>query len=142
VLLDEDAAAMLDEQSGYSRSTLLNCTATRPIQTSSLGAERENVRKGEGFSDSGGASRFFYVAKASRRERGEGNTHPTVKPIKLAEYLARLILPPDNGRLLIPFSGSGSEMLGAKRAGWKSITGIELNPEYAEIAEKRLAQAA
>jgi DNA modification methylase len=90
----------------------------------------------------GQPSRFFYVAKASRKERGEGNTHPTVKPIKLAEYLARLILPPDNGRLLIPFSGSGSEMLGAKRAGWKSITGIELNPEYAEIAEKRLAQAA
>jgi DNA modification methylase len=141
VLMDENAAAMLDEQSGESKSRASGYDWTESRNDNPTRITR-NIKSGVHFGDSGGASRFFYVAKASRKERGEGNTHPTVKPIKLAEYLARLILPPDNGRLLIPFSGSGSEMLGAKRAGWRSITGIELNPEYTQIAEKRLAQAA
>lgn len=42
----------------------------------------------------GGASRFFYVAKASKSNRGEGNIHPTVKSTKLMEYLITLITPP------------------------------------------------
>ena len=42
----------------------------------------------------GSAARFFYVAKASKAERGEGNTHPTVKPLKLMCYLCRLVTPP------------------------------------------------
>lgn len=72
------------------------------------------------------------------------NHHPTVKPIALAEYLARLILPPKRAdgkprRLLVPFSGSGSEIIGALRAGWDEVVGIELSPEYAEIAEARIA---
>ena len=70
------------------------------------------------------------------------NYHPTVKPIALAEYLARLILPPKRDtprRLLVPFSGSGSEVIGALRAGWDEVVGIELSPEYAEIAEARIA---
>jgi hypothetical protein len=90
----------------------------------------------------GETSRFFYCAKPAKSERGEGNTHPTVKPIKLAEYLARLILPPKRStarRLLVPFSGSGSEMIGAKRAGWEVIDGIEQSAAYAEIAKARIA---
>jgi len=91
-----------------------------------------------------GASRFFYCAKASRKERGEGNTHPTVKPSALAEYLAKLILPPAGSgprRLLVPFSGSGSEMIGAQRAGWDHITGVEQSAEYVAIAKRRTAAA-
>lgn len=88
-------------------------------------------------------NRFFYTAKASRGERGEGNGHPTVKPLALCEYLARLIVPPadyrDDARLLVPFAGSGSEMIGALRAGWRNVTGIEWEPEYVEIAKRRLA---
>jgi site-specific DNA-methyltransferase (adenine-specific) len=71
------------------------------------------------------------------------NHHPTVKPLALTEYLARLILPPQRNtprRLLIPFSGSGSEMIGALKAGWDEVIGIELDPEYVAIAEARLAQ--
>ena len=78
--------------------------------------------------------------KANRRS--PRNHHPTVKPIALAEYLARLILPPKRDtprRLLVPFSGSGSEVIGALRAGWDEVVGIELSPEYAEIAEARIA---
>ena len=43
--------------------------------------------------DSGGASRFFYTAKASGEDRGRDNTHPTVKPVESTTYLAKLILP-------------------------------------------------
>ncbi len=70
------------------------------------------------------------------------NHHPTVKPIALDEYLARLILPPKRDtprRLLVPFSGSGSEIIGALLAGWDEVVGIELSPEYVEIAEARIA---
>jgi DNA modification methylase len=128
--------------------------------------------------DSGGASRFFYTAKASRTERefgcealpartgaaavereedsagvqnpraGAGRTadrvrnhHPTVKPIALAKYLATLILPPPHcapRRLLVTYSGSGSEMIGAIRAGWDEVVGIEREAEYVAIARARL----
>ena len=88
------------------------------------------------YRDSGSAARFFYCAKASRKERGEGNNHPTVKSLALMQYLVRLITPP-NGIVLDPFTGSGSTLIAAIREGFKYI-GIELNEEYIEIAEKRL----
>jgi site-specific DNA-methyltransferase (adenine-specific) len=64
------------------------------------------------------------------------NHHPTVKPIDLMAYLCRLITPP-SGVVLDPFMGSGSTGVAALREGFKFI-GIELNPEYAEIARKRI----
>lgn len=140
VILDEDAAAALDAQSGHLVSG--NNPAKRSAdkhRTIYAGWKGEQCLVHRG-TDSGGASRFFYCAKASRSERGD-NTHPTVKPLKLTEYLARLILPPDGGKLIVPFAGSGSEMLGARRAGWK-VTGIESDAAYVKIAERRLAATA
>jgi site-specific DNA-methyltransferase (adenine-specific) len=71
------------------------------------------------------------------------NPHPTVKPLDLCRYLATLILPPesyrDDAALLVPFAGVASEMVGAYLAGWRDITGIELDPEYAKIGRARLA---
>jgi site-specific DNA-methyltransferase (adenine-specific) len=72
------------------------------------------------------------------------NIHPTVKPLSLCKYLATLTLPPERDtprRLLVPFSGSGSEMIGALQAGWDHVTGIENDTEhgYIEIAEARIA---
>lgn len=67
------------------------------------------------------------------------NHHPTVKPLSLTKYLATLIKPPTGGRLLVPFSGSGSEMIGALQAGWGYVEGVELTEEYIPIAEARLA---
>jgi len=64
------------------------------------------------------------------------NHHPTVKPIDLMAYLCRLITPP-TGTILDPFMGSGSTGVAALREGFKFI-GIELNAEYAEIAQKRI----
>lgn len=91
-------------------------------------------------------SRLFYTAKASTKERNAGlaerNPHPTVKPLALTEYLAKLLLPPERDtprRILVPFAGSGSEMIGAGRAGWDEVVGIEREAEYVAIAEARLA---
>jgi hypothetical protein len=88
---------------------------------------------------SGSASRFFYCAKASRAERGEGNVHPTVKPLALMRYLCRLITPP-GGLVLDPFAGSGSTLIAAVAEGFEAV-GIEKDPTYAEIARQRLAPA-
>ena len=65
------------------------------------------------------------------------NNHPTVKPIELMKYLCRLITPKD-GIVLDPFMGSGSTGIGAKLENFK-FTGIELDPEYFKIAEKRIS---
>lgn len=70
------------------------------------------------------------------------NWHPTLKPIALAQWLATLLLPPDEyapRRLMVPFAGSGSEMIGAALAGWDEIVGIEMDAETCAIAEARLA---
>lgn len=66
------------------------------------------------------------------------NHHPTVKPLSLTKYLANLIKPPTGGRLLVPFSGSGSEMIGALQAGWEYVEGVELTEEYIPIAKARI----
>ena len=70
------------------------------------------------------------------------NIHPCVKPLALCEYLARLILPPERDtprRLLVPFAGSGSEAIGALRAGWDAVDGIELDAAHADVARARIA---
>lgn len=89
-----------------------------------------------GFGDFGSAARFFYCAKATQDERGEGNTHPTVKPIALMRWLCRLVTP-RGGLVLDPFAGSGSTGCAAIAEGFRFI-GCDINPEYAEIAEKRI----
>jgi site-specific DNA-methyltransferase (adenine-specific) len=75
------------------------------------------------------------------RGGGAKNHHPTVKPIALCEYLAKLIMPPKPDALLVPFAGSGSEMIGSLRAGWPVVVGIERELAYVEIARRRLAAA-
>lgn len=94
------------------------------------------------FDDGGktGASRFFYVAKASKKDRGEGNTHPTVKPIKLMEYLVKLVTP-EGGIVLDPFMGSGTTGVACQNLGF-GFRGIEMTPEYYEICKARILGAA
>ena len=65
------------------------------------------------------------------------NNHPTVKPLKLMEYLYKLIAPPGGGIILDPFAGSGSTLVAIKGLGGQSI-GIELEEEYCLIARARL----
>jgi len=131
ILLDESAAAMLDEQSGESRSRSGGDRGNRQLWGSVLGQQKRN-----GFNDSGGASRFFYVAKASKRERGADNNHPTVKPIRLMRYLCRLITPP-GGTVLDPFAGSGTTLLAGLMENFRAM-GIEKEREYCDIIHKRI----
>ena len=99
------------------------------------------------FPETGGksASRFFYCAKASKKDRDDGcealggNKHSTVKPTSLMRYLCKLITPP-GGTVLDPFMGSGSTGKAAVKEGFKFI-GIEKEKEYLVIANARIAHA-
>jgi len=166
VVLDEEAAAMLDAQSGI-------LTSGQPIGTKNGGSlncygEFAGGIPVTGFGDSGGASRFFFCPKADRADRNAGcsgiqpkplnwsngeqspgtfqaegtnrraaNHHPTVKSTDLMRWLCRLITP-DGGTILDPFTGSGSTGKAAKLEGYNFI-GIEREAEYVEIARKRIA---
>jgi site-specific DNA-methyltransferase (adenine-specific) len=124
-------------------------------------------RPPRGYSEEGSAARFFYCAKASKKERDFGlngieqklgihsnaprnseeektksriNNHPTVKPIALMKYLITMITPP-NGIVLDPFLGSGTTLVAAKELGF-SGRGIEQDSEYIKIAKERIFNAA
>ena len=86
--------------------------------------------------DSGSAARFFYCAKASKKDR-DGSTHPTMKPTALMRYLCKLVTPPE-GIVLDPFMGSGSTGKAAMLEGFQFI-GIERDAEYFEIATSRIS---
>ncbi|HGM4821476.1 TPA: site-specific DNA-methyltransferase [Pseudomonas aeruginosa] len=127
-----------------------------------------NATSADTFGDEGSAARFFYCAKATRRDRNEGcehmdrkplhwssgsqnpgsfqsegtektsqNNHPTVKPTDLMAYLVRLVTPP-GGKVLDPFTGSGSTGKAAVRDGFEFV-GIEREAPYLAIAEARIA---
>lgn len=158
-LLDEDTAPLLDAQTGTLTSGIP--MGKKHAKNNIYGQYKNDDVDVTGFGDSGGASRFFYnvsnqideadpiyyCGKVSKKERNAGlddkNRHPTVKPIDLATYLAKLLLPPDEyapRRILVPFSGVASEMIGCMKAGWEHVVGIEFDKEngYIEIAEKRI----
>lgn len=187
---DDCPIKILDEQSGELKSGNLSGKEYIEGHTGKevygkFNGFEFNSRKG----DTGGASRFFYVAKASKSERnfglneelgkrktpmagrGQGglkckkcnkwknsgspckcqnpefeeikfeskanfNGHPTVKPVKLMQYLVRMITPP-NGTVLDPFSGSGTTGVACKIDGFNFV-GLELSEEYAKIAQARI----
>jgi site-specific DNA-methyltransferase (adenine-specific) len=136
LMLDEHTAEMLDGQSGTSVSRQGKSRASgRP------GRGYGMTHTGSEYNDSGGASRFFYCAKANKRDRTcDGrveNNHPTVKPRSLMEYLCRLVTPPGGGLILDPFMGSGSTGIGALSTGNRFV-GIELEPESFETARRRI----
>ncbi len=157
VVLDVEAAKLLDEQSGVLTSGQLLSHHKRSGGSGNVGTFDIRDRTGEPCNfggDSGGASRFFYVAKVSTTERNDGlddlpelpdgNDHPTLKPVALTEYLAKLLLPPRSigrpRRILVPFSGTGSEMIGALRAGWDEVVGIENDEKYVRVSRLRLTR--
>lgn len=137
----ECPVGMLDEQSGVLKTGgAQRGSKIKSTGKSIFGIGNDGVARGAHIeTDTYGASRFFYVAKASKRERGEGNVHPTIKPLKLMEYLIKLVTPP-TGIVLDPFCGSGSTGVAATRLGFGFI-GIEREKEYVDIAEKRIKGA-
>ena len=165
IILNEEAGSMLDKQSGSTGAFAPVKKAKRENNVYGdydyFGDNGKTFRN-----DKGGASRFFYCPKASKSERNLGcenlkkifsptmndgiggkehnketatkksNFHPTVKPLKLMQYLTRLVTP-KKGIVLDPFAGSGSTCIGAVKEGFNFI-GIELSEDYCKIAEARL----
>ena len=143
VVLDEDQAAELDRQSGVSKSPAGSTAYTRSTTGDKYNDPYLKGSRVEfsNYGDTGGASRFFYVAKAPKKERPvvDGVAHPTVKPLSLMRWLVRLITPP-RGVLLDPFAGSGTTLEAAMLEGFESI-GIERDPSYAALIEHRIERA-
>jgi site-specific DNA-methyltransferase (adenine-specific) len=170
ILLDEEAAALLDEQSGVSVSPApyrnTDSSGQSVFGVGGVSHDRE-------FGDSGGASRFFYVAKASRSERNAGvdrlpkgrraglqgsdkdglldplsekwRTAPSgnIHPtVKPVDLMRYLIrlVTPKGGTVLDPFMGSGTTAVAAIGEGANWI-GCEREPEYVAIIEARIAAA-
>ncbi len=137
VILDEEAGAALDAQTGTLKSGDVTKTySATPERSVALGAKRRNLGPDSVYADSGGASRFFYCAKASKAERGPTNGHPTVKPIALMRWIVRLITPP-GGLVLDPFAGSGTTGLAARAEGMRAIL-IEQDASHVQIIRDRL----
>jgi site-specific DNA-methyltransferase (adenine-specific) len=136
VILDESQAAALDAQSGVTSSPT---RVTRgPDRNPSSFSLRTEAEVADCYGDSGGASRFFYIAKASssERPREDGIAHPTVKPLRLMEYLCRLVTPP-GGTILEPFAGSGTTIEAALNEGF-NVIGIEMTDEYLPLIIERI----
>jgi len=119
----------------------------KPIEAGAFGQHgrygRANGAVKQSYADTGGASRFFpafrYQAKPAKSEKGTINTHPTVKPVALMEWLIRLVTPP-GGVVLDPFLGSGTTGVAAVKGGFGFI-GIEREAEYLSIARARIEAA-
>lgn len=143
VILDEDAAAELDAQTGKLTSGSRTAGTYNGFAGTGIYGDWTDVPMPSITGNSGGASRFFYCAKASRAERNAGgtieNTHPTVKPLALMRYLVRLVTPP-GGTVLEPFAGSGTTMAAAILEGF-NVIGCELTADYLPIIEGRIAWA-
>ena len=126
---------LLDAQSGESKST----TGVRdPNGTMGYHGGASGLPGiVSGHSDTGGASRFFYTAKASKSDREHFNTHATVKPLALMRYLVRLVTPP-GGVVLDMFAGSGTTLVAARQEGFRFL-GCDADEGHVRIAQDRLA---
>ena len=172
IIFDEEAGKLLDEQSGYLKSGEVkphhkkNKTANG-YQGSCYGKFQNNDTTLKGYGDGGGASRFFYVAKVSKKERNMGldgfeekviegrdpgqdernvayktRTSPranTHPTVKPINLMTYLcrLITPENGIVLDPFMGSGSTGIAAQLEGFR-FCGMEMDENYFKIAEARI----
>lgn len=173
IILSEEAAENLNEHTGPLKGDSPNRKPRNGGHREKYVGTDNNDKKQDVISDKTftdshlGASKFFYVAKPSKKEKDFGmtgeekstrkwrdnqgmkltgsgnprketgkNIHPTVKPIKLMEYLIKLVTP-KGGTVLDPFMGSGTTGIGALTNGFNFI-GIEMGQEYMDIAEQRI----
>jgi len=192
IIFDDEAGGILNQQSGVTKSSNNKWIGedTSPI----YGKYNYRIRE-KTYEDKGGASRFFYCPKPSKKERNEGmpmeigefskrprredgtviykethlnewtqaisklkrkdktskaaaeeklqensnglkNNHPTIKPIKLMQYLIRLVTP-KGGVTIDPYFGSGSSGKSTIREGNYKFIGIEKEKDYFNIAIER-----
>ncbi|WP_297419367.1 DNA methyltransferase [Clostridium sp.] len=163
IIFDDDMGEILDNQSGVSKSTG-GCgeKSMGALGNSIYGKYENNVRATHsgGLGDEGGASRYFlninfdaedfvpfmYCPKTTKKEKGEGNIHVTVKPKKLIKWLIKLVTPKDGITLDIT-SGSGTHGLSCEELNneegynlkWVDIEINNTEQEaYCEIAKNRI----
>ena len=143
LILDEETAKQLDMQTGTLKSGD-NVKRTKSADDSYHGGNTGAFAKGAeqvSYGDQGGASRFFYCAKASTSEKTHSkqvsNDHPAVKPIKLMEYLCNLTKTPNGGIVFDPFAGSGSTLVAAINTN-RDYVGIEKDEHFFNIINKRI----
>lgn len=134
VIFDEEAGVILDEQSGDASRFFYCAKASSSERNAGLeGLELKQTVGGGGLNNTEDDVCGKYGSIKARAQ----NHHPTVKPLKLMEYLIKLIAPPGNPILLDPFCGSGSTLVAAQQLGIKTI-GIEKEQEYVDIAQGRV----
>lgn len=138
VILDESAAAQLDEQSGTNPSRYFYCPKVSKAERNA-GLEGMEKKQSVGGGGTNNTEDDVCGKYGSIKSAGE-NHHPTCKPTKLLRYLARLTKTPSGGIVFDPFMGSGSMGVAAVAEGRRFI-GIEKEPEYFEIAKRRIADA-
>lgn len=129
---------LLNEQSGITKSSSHSFKAKdyKEKDTATPFTRGDFVGKG----DKGGASRFFYQAKASKKERNLGTTenkHPTIKPVSLMTYLVRLITP-EGETCLDPFMGSGATGMACALLD-KDFIGIDMDEKWCKVSEDRIS---
>ena len=182
--ITSETAAILDEQSGVSKSNKSNYNFAESKQGNV--PITKNIKSGIHFDDIGGCSKilqkcdyengemdlFIYNPKVSASERQAGcdelenktlnrmredkneptglnkegrfapvtvkNNHPTLKPINLSVKILSLFKTPNPQKILFPFAGAGSEIIGAIKAGFTDWLGCEINAEYIDIANARI----
>ena len=147
LLLDDDSAAHLDELNPSTKSR-----KGKPNRGSKPGAGWGMDTGGTEYDDEGGPSRFytvipeepepfFYAGRATSKERPvvDGVAHTTVKPLKLMDWLVRLVTP-EGGTTLDPFAGSGTTGEAAQNARRTSVL-IEANGPYLPLIVARLGRS-
>jgi site-specific DNA-methyltransferase (adenine-specific) len=146
ILLDEHAAVLLDKQRSISNhgsfrkqtaydSRFIFCRKVSDHERNA-GLEGLPLRQSDHRLKS---IMGYFTEKGSRAQE---NHHFAVKPLALCRHLATLILPPERDtprKLIVPYAGTGSEMIGSAQVGWEEVLGIELDSEYIEIAKGRIA---
>lgn len=160
---DSECAKILDEQSGIRTSGAMKSTYNvgKTGKDGYLshhdiyGKFKAQSYPKEVESSSGGCSKilhkcdfednehniYFYCPKVSKTERVSGcdeNKHPTLKPISLNTQILKLFKTPNPQKIIFPFAGSGSEIIGGIKAGFNDWNGCELSSEYIKIANARI----
>lgn len=140
VILDESQSEALDQMSGERPSGQVNFGDDRARTTFDAAERSGPITAGRGYDDLGGASRFFYIAKADASERVKVNgiAHPTVKPLALMRWLVRLVTPP-GGTVLEPFAGSGTTVEACILEGFNCVA-IEREADYLPLIRQRIAR--
>ena len=163
IILDDNMGEILDVQSGITKSGAIKKgqPAGTDWNSGNISHERlggRRVQPKDIPASEGGASRYFlninsedftpfyYCAKTTKKEKGEGNIHVTVKPKKLIKWLIKLVTP-TNGTTIDITSGSGTHGLSCEELNneegynlkWLNIEMMNTEKEpYCDIAKNRI----